>query len=869
MKPLKQRDSKRRLAQGKWKSKLYVEYLEDRVMLDATVIEDFSAGLDPYRSIYKFFPSADIVPGAAHDGMSNALVKHDGYEWMVRNDDAVQVQRGETISVWTKFADNVDGRIYFGFGATPDGLVHSPLSDGKTLALVLAGNTSQLMFQGNDTASGFKPAPRTLGTPVGQSYVADQWYYVQVVWGNDGTMTGNLYDDMGNLLNSVTASGSTLDHGGISFRGFGSDKYFDTVSVDNGGAPGPGHGTHFFTHHVFSPSVPTHSFKANPQPHPLSAGITGGDGTGTPVPWDYTSVPGTGRDVQLNAWANLTQVPNTFGIIPGLVALAGQNTSFINGSVQITWGPDHYNGGTSDINPETPYLAQYMFRQLPGEATQLIGSSDIKHFFSSAHADYQHLNPGESDTYGSSLNYNQDDMIPGSDMDPVTGDIHRFTYFSQGDTDVNGFNPNHSRTYSSRLQHLLQVHIADLDPSQNPAGTRWYFMGCLWVAGDDNVDNNSRWVEVVPTLNGSQFSFTYPQGSGGQLNFRSIPGLVGNSPSVISQSPSGNVAGPVDHVRFTFSEAINPDTFGVGQVHSFNGPGGPIPINSGAPVDNTNTVFDVSFDPQSAVGTYTMTIGPDIYDMSGNPMTAPYTARFNVIQPGALVNGGFETGDFTGWTLRGDLTFVNVNSVRPHTGRYAAELGPVGSMSFISQTVATSPGQSYRLSYWLNHQGGGVPNEFQVSIGGTVVFDQLNMGSFAYTQYSFDFMATGGATTIQFGAREDPAYFYLDDVDLQSLGGSPGVPAGSGSQNLRIGEVGLAAALGTPARLSVPAVTGSTISPATVSLATDPSKALLDQVFAAPIRNVEPSSTQAATEATVPALDPFDPVMDPHNLLLA
>src|SRR6266852_4763510 len=138
MTPLKQRDIKRHGEQGKCKSHLRLEYLEDRVMLDATVVEDFSAGtLDAYRTLYKFYPSAEVAPGAAHDGVSNALVKHDGFEWMIRNDDAVQVQRGETISVWTKFADNVDGRIYFGFGATPNGFVHSPFSAGRTLAFVL------------------------------------------------------------------------------------------------------------------------------------------------------------------------------------------------------------------------------------------------------------------------------------------------------------------------------------------------------------------------------------------------------------------------------------------------------------------------------------------------------------------------------------------------------------------------------------------------------------------------------------------------------------------------------------------------------------------------------------------------------------
>jgi len=333
MKAIKQRSNRPR----KHKSPLCLEYLEDRVMLDATVIEDFSAGLDSYRTLYKFFPSAEVVAGAGHDGVSNALVKHDGFEWMIRNDGAVQVHRGETIGVWAKFADNVDGRLYFGFGSTPNGLTFSPYSQGSTLAFVLAGNTGELMIQANDSNAatlGFKRAPRTLGT-VPQDYVANQWYYMEVVWGSDGTITGNLYDDVGNYLNTVSGSGSGVASGGIAFRGFGSDKYFDTVSVDNGGgAPGRGN---FLPHHVVSHSVPTLHPVASTQPQPLQGGITGsGDGTGTVEPWNYTSVDGSGRDVELRAFNGLAMIPGTYDTsIPGCVALAAGNSSYNVGQVQI------------------------------------------------------------------------------------------------------------------------------------------------------------------------------------------------------------------------------------------------------------------------------------------------------------------------------------------------------------------------------------------------------------------------------------------------------------------------------------------------------------------------------------------------------
>jgi hypothetical protein len=282
------------------------------------------------------------------------------------------------------------------------------------------------------------------------------------------------------------------------------------------------------------------------------------------VPWDYASVEGSGRNVRLNQFNQLTQVsvPGGFLTIGDVltVGLAATNNSLVESTTteQMSWGPAHYNGAaTSDVNPETPYLAQYMFRQLPEESTALIGSSDVKHFWSSARSDYQHLNPGESDTYGAGLNMVQGDFFPGSDVDPATADVHRFDYFGQyQDVDVNGFNREHSRTYDNRLTHMLQVPVAALDPAQNPEGTRWFLMGCLWVAGDGDTSDNTRWVEVVPQLNGTSFTFTYPNGSGGQLDFRTIPGLTGGPGAPIGGSSHNVRVLPLDDASLGASLAI-------------------------------------------------------------------------------------------------------------------------------------------------------------------------------------------------------------------------------------------------------------------------------------------------------------------------
>src|SRR5437763_12768139 len=70
-----------------------------------------------------------------------------------------------------------------------------------------------------------------------------------------------------------------------------------------------------------------------------------------------------------------------------------------------------------------------------------------------------------------------------------------------------------------------------------------------------------------------------------------------------------------------------------------------------------------------------------------------------------IVNGGFETGDFTGWTQSGNTGFTAVtnNPGGAHSGTFYASFGPVGSLGFITQTAATTAGSTYTLNYLLSN----------------------------------------------------------------------------------------------------------------------------------------------------------------------
>jgi hypothetical protein len=148
-------------------------------------------------------------------------------------------------------------------------------------------------------------------------------------------------------------------------------------------------------------------------------------------------------------------------------------------------------------------------------------------------------------------------------------------------------------------------------------------------------------------------------------------------------------------------------------------------------------------------------------------------------------NGGFETSDFSDWTLSGtaaDNHVAGQSGGRPHpelvhSGLYGALLGEVGAVAYLSQTLPTTDGQTYLLSFWVDSpyfSSTDTPNEFQVAwVTGNstanILFDQSNMAPFNWTNFQFLVMASGQSSALQFGARNDPQEFGLDDVSVTPL----------------------------------------------------------------------------------------------------
>ena len=144
-----------------------------------------------------------------------------------------------------------------------------------------------------------------------------------------------------------------------------------------------------------------------------------------------------------------------------------------------------------------------------------------------------------------------------------------------------------------------------------------------------------------------------------------------------------------------------------------------------------------------------------------------------VVDDADIVNGDFETGDNTGWEIWQSTT---ISGDAAHSGSFGAHLvGNGGWGGLLNQTFSVTPGQQYKLSFWINVNASGV--NVQVTDGSGAAIEGAGGwfdGSKKDHLVEWVFTAADGSVKINFcgsgsGTAEDA---YVDDFVLAEVKGA-------------------------------------------------------------------------------------------------
>jgi hypothetical protein len=156
-----------------------------------------------------------------------------------------------------------------------------------------------------------------------------------------------------------------------------------------------------------------------------------------------------------------------------------------------------------------------------------------------------------------------------------------------------------------------------------------------------------------------------------------------------------------------------------------------------------------------------------------------------------VTNCGFETGDFTGWTLSGnDVSAGTLGSLygvegtdpidgfSPNSGSNQAFFADLDSnATTLQQNIATVANDTYTVSWFLLQDttptAGDYSNEFSASFGGTSLVSLTMMPVQGYTKYSYSVTATSSSTALDLTFGNGLGEFLLDDVSVQDVSASP------------------------------------------------------------------------------------------------
>ncbi len=193
--------------------------------------------------------------------------------------------------------------------------------------------------------------------------------------------------------------------------------------------------------------------------------------------------------------------------------------------------------------------------------------------------------------------------------------------------------------------------------------------------------------------------------------------------------------------------------------------------------DNATEVFTFTVtDSHGEVVTETLTI--EIVGADDAPRIVTASALGSVTEdlgPSTAVNGDFETGDLSGWTATTPAITADFSPYGGASGTFAARLGPAPGLETLSQDVATTPGETYTVSFFLSGDTESTTNSVEVFWNGALMVAVADNMSGGLTQYSFTAAANAidSFTSLAFTYFVDGLGLFLDQVKVEPNAAAP------------------------------------------------------------------------------------------------
>ncbi|SEM32948.1 VCBS domain-containing protein [Bradyrhizobium sp. OK095] len=213
------------------------------------------------------------------------------------------------------------------------------------------------------------------------------------------------------------------------------------------------------------------------------------------------------------------------------------------------------------------------------------------------------------------------------------------------------------------------------------------------------------------------------------------------------------------------------------------------PLQAG---DHASDVFNFTVDDgQGHQATTTLTF--NVAGVNDNPAITAASASGSVTEdagPAVIVNGDFETGNLTGWSVSGSHIHVQQYELGGSFGHYSVQLAPTGSEETLTQQISTTPGQHYFVSFDIIGDPEGVNTPFSVTWDGVTLLSLSNVAP-GVNHYAFDVPGDSllSTTTLQFAYADDTDGMILDSVNVSPATG-PATESTGGSIAFSDAETG-------------------------------------------------------------------------------